>query len=330
LIDVHHHWYNAELLRWWGRDTFDPSWTTAASLASMDAAGVTTAMLSVTMPGVWKGSDVAGSVKLARQCNEGMARAAQQHPGRFGVIAALPLPQADASLAELEYALDVLKVDAIGVLSSYDSQYLGDPRFAPVLEELNRRRAVLYVHPMSPACCMTLVPGAGAGALEAPTDTARTVESLLLSGTLSRLTDMQFVIAAGGGTLPFVADRMITAAAQAGRNAPESRRGDFEPDTLRRAISRLYIDTAGVTNAADWAALMNFTNAAQLLFGSDYPFNSDASCLQQLRAMEQRFALSPAQAQAIEYGNAQRLFRRSAKRLRASREPGGRQAATIS
>ncbi|HXN09861.1 MAG TPA: amidohydrolase family protein, partial [Steroidobacteraceae bacterium] len=307
LVDVHHHWYSAELQRWWGRDSFDPNWATAASLAAMDEAGVTTAMLSVTMPGVWKSNDVAGSVRLARNCNEQMAQTARDHPGRYGVIAALPLPQVDASLEEVRYALDVLHADAIGVLSNYESQYLGDPRFAPVLEELDRRRAVVYVHPMAPACCTMLVPGVGPGTLEAPTDTARTIESLLVTGTLSRLSGLQLVIAAGGGTLPFVGERMLNAAIQAGRAAPEPRKPDFVPETLQAALGRLYIDTAGVTNPADWAALMNFTTSARLLFGSDFPNATEISCLRQLRAMQQRFGLKAAEAGDIESGNAQRL-----------------------
>src|SRR6202142_3320534 len=310
LVDVHHHWYSAELQRWWGRDSFDPNWATAASLAAMDEAGVTTAMLSVTMPGVWKSNDVAGSVRLARNCNEQMAQTARDHPGRYGVIAALPLPQVDASLEEVRYALDVLHADAIGVLSNYESEYLGDPRFAPVLEELDRRRAVVYVHPMAPACCTMLVPGVGPGTLEAPTDTARTIESLLVTGTLSRLSGLVLVIAAGGGTLPFVGERMLNAAIQAGRAAPEPRKPDFVPETLQAALGRLYIDTAGVTNPADLAARLDFRTSARLLFGSDFPNATEISCLRQLRAMQQRFGLKAAEAGDIESGNAQRLFPR--------------------
>jgi predicted TIM-barrel fold metal-dependent hydrolase len=315
LIDVHHHWYDMALLRSWGRDSFDPGWTTEASLATMDEAGVTTAMLSITMPGVWKSSDVAGSVHLARSCNEGMAQAVREHPGRFGLIAALPLPQIDASLAEIDYAFSTLNADAIGVLSSYEGQYLGDPRFAPVLEELNRRHAVLYVHPMAPSCCTGLVPAMGAGALEAPTDTTRTIMSLLASGTLSRLANIQIVLAAGGGVLPFVGERLIAGAVQAGSKAPPGQQALFSAEALRGALDRLYLDTAGITNPADWAAVMNFTTPARLMFGTDFPFNTSASCLSQLRAMEQRVGLNAQAEGAIEYGNAQRLF---AKRLGAA------------
>ena len=310
LIDVHHHWYNTELLHSWGRDSFDPNWTTSASLAVMDDGGVSTSMLSVTLPGIWKGGDPAGSVKLARLCNEGMAQTAQDHPGRFGFFATLPLPQTDASLAEIAHGLDVLKADGIGLLSSYDNASLGDSRFAPVFEELNRRRAVVYVHPMSPGCCTSLVPGAGPGSLEAPSDTSRAVESLLISGTLSRLTNLRVVLAAGGGTLPFVADRFVRAAVGAGKKAPEAEQSLFTTEALQAVLARLHIDTAGVTFPPEWAALMQFTTPGQLLFGSDWPFATDRECADLLHAMQQRFGMQPGDVEKIEYLNALRLFPR--------------------
>jgi predicted TIM-barrel fold metal-dependent hydrolase len=308
VIDVHHHWYCLELLRSWGRDSIDPNWTTAASLATMDEGGVATAMLSITMPGIWKSADVAGSIKLARLCNEGMATTVRDHPGRFGFIAAIPLPEVDASLAEIDYALGTLKADGIGLLSSYEGHYPGEAQFAPVLEELNRRRALVYVHPMAPGCCTGLVPGMGAGALEAPTDTTRAVMSLLVTGTLSRLAEMRLLLGAGGGVLPFVGDRLVSSAAQAAHTLRESDRHLLSPESLRAALGRVYLDSAGVTNAADWAAILKFTTPSRLLYGSDFPFNAERTCLDQLRSMAQQFGLPADDLAAIEYGTARRLF----------------------
>ncbi len=308
LIDVHHHFHTLELMRWWGRDSLDPAWTTAGSLAAMDGAGVTTALLSVTQPGIWQASDAAGSVSMARSCNERMARTVRDHPGRFGFFLALPLPQVGASLAEIGYGLDVLKADGVGLLSSYDDKYLGDPAFAPVFQELNRRRAVVYVHPMAPRCCSTLVPGIPATAFEVPTDTTRTIESLLISGTLAHSSEIRFIFAHGGGTLPFVAERIIRVATQAPASPAPAGPARPSADALRTALRGLHFDTASVANPAAWAALTNFTSPNRILFGSDYPYQPMDANLGALRAMEQRFELGRADIEAIEYGNARQLM----------------------
>jgi 6-methylsalicylate decarboxylase len=303
LVDIHHHYSNLQLQQWWGQSATQVQWTAAQSITAMDEAGVDAAILSITQPGVWKGADVDGSVKLARTCNEGMARLAQDHRGRFGFFAAVPLASVQASVAEVGYCLDALKADGIGMLSSYDGKYLGDPVFAPVLEELNARRAVVYVHPMVGTCCANLVPGIVPTALEAPMDTHRAIESLLVNGALARYSAIRFIFAHGGGSLPMLADRMMTFV------GPTPPGKDYlSPANMRAALASLYFDCAAVVNPPSWAALTTFTTPDRIMFGTDFPQHEIRSTLGGLRAMEQRFGLTSVDAQRIESGTARQLF----------------------
>src|SRR5439155_12471477 len=153
-IDVHHHIappkYVEEM-----RALLQPptlAWTPARSIEDMDQAGVATAITSITTPGVWIGDHAQGR-RVARECNDFAARLVVDYPGRFGMFAALPLPDIEASLREIEYGLDTLKADGISLFTSYRDKWLGDPAFEPAMAELNRRKAVVYTHPEAPVCC---------------------------------------------------------------------------------------------------------------------------------------------------------------------------------
>lgn len=273
LIDVHHHpvppFYLAE-----NRDRIAGSrggeitrawldWTPEASLAAMDAHNVATAMLSLTSPGAWFG-DTEVARKTARRFNEYSAELACQHRGRFGFFAAIPLPDIDGSLRELSYALDVLGADGVGVLSSYDDKWLGDPVYRPVFEELHRRGAIVFVHPTAPACCQTLMPGIATPMLEVPHDTARTAVSLLFSGTLAQFTNIRFILCHAGGSLSVMARRIVQYAA---RNL-----ADTVPNGVEYELKRLYYDIAVGGHRPAIAALQSLVPITQILFGSDHPF----------------------------------------------------------
>lgn len=198
LIDVRHHVFPPEFLAA-GLESYIPlnravvsAWTPQKALAEMDLNGVATAIGSLTSPCVWFG-DVEGGRGLARKSNEYMARLARDYPGRFGFFATLPLPDTEGSLHEIAYSLDVLKADGIGLMTNYNDRWPGDSLFAPVLEELNRRKAVLFFHPTAPSCCRDLVPNVPRAWAEMPNDTTRAVLSLLVSGTLSRLRNIRFI-----------------------------------------------------------------------------------------------------------------------------------------
>ncbi len=198
-IDVHHHILPPDYVAAVGDDRIGPlilagrtpEWTPAMSVEAMDRHGVATAVTSISAPGLWFGDDEE-SARLARLCNEYAAGIRRDHPGRFGMFASLPLPDVDASLAEIEHALDTFEADGIGLLTSYGDRYPGDPAFAPVFDELDRRGAVVYFHPTDAPCSQCL-PEIPAATLDFPFDTTRAVVSLLYSGTFARCRNVRFI-----------------------------------------------------------------------------------------------------------------------------------------
>jgi 6-methylsalicylate decarboxylase len=166
-------------------------WTPQQAIEAMDRFDIAAAVLSMSTPGVWFG-DVQKSRSTARYCNEYGARLVSDHPGRFGMFAILSLIDVEGSLREIEYALDVLKLDGIGLLTSYTGRLLGDAGFAPVFDELNRRKTVVFVHPTMSCCGNLSIPYVNNPSLEFPFDTTRTISSLLFSGTFARCPDIRF------------------------------------------------------------------------------------------------------------------------------------------
>jgi predicted TIM-barrel fold metal-dependent hydrolase len=240
-------------------------WTPQQSLAAMDEHGVETSMLSLSTPGVWFGNAEEARA-TARRVNDYGAELVRSHPGRFGLFSAIPLPDTEGALREIEYALDVLKADGIGLLTSYGDKWLGDPAYQPVLEELNRRKAVVFVHPTAPNCCRTLMPGISTIMAEVPHDTTRTVISLLFSGTLTRQKDIRFIFCHAGGTVPVMATRMT-------QYGPKDL-AEKLPHGVDYELKRLYYDIAVSGYRPAIAALTGLIPTNQILFGSDFPYRA--------------------------------------------------------
>jgi 6-methylsalicylate decarboxylase len=274
-IDVHHHLspptYVADLKKY--RLGLPPTleWTPEKSLADMDSSGIATAILSITTPGVRFGDiDAAGAADLARACNDYGAKLINDHERRFGMFAALPLPAVDATLKEIEYALDTLKFEGVGMFTSYGNKWLGDPSFAPVMEELNRRKAVVYTHPADPSCCLNLIAQVPEPVIEYGTDTTRTIASLLFTGTASRCPDIKFIFSHAGGTMPFLIERFVRLPLMSKVAAANTREG------VMPLLQRFHYDTAQASNPAAMAALTKLVATSQVLFGTDFPYRHAA------------------------------------------------------
>src|ERR1700710_3024691 len=192
-IDVHHHVSAPSYIVASSANNFGDGlmrgWTPEKSLADMDKAGVAVAMLSVTTPAVNYTSGEAAR-KMARECNDYAARMVADHPGRYGSFAMIPLADTDGALKEIAYAFDTLKVDGVGMMTSYGDKWLGYPELAPVFEELHRRRAVVYTHPTGANCCVNLVKGVSDAAVEYGADTTRSITSLIFSGASTKFKDV--------------------------------------------------------------------------------------------------------------------------------------------
>ena len=145
-------------------------WTVEKSLADMNKGGVATSIVSISEPGVYFGDGAAARV-LARECNGFGAKLVADHPGRFGFFAIVPLPDIDGTLHEIAYAFDTLKADGICMMTDVQGKFLGDPAFRPVMEELNRRKAVIFTHPYRNTCCLNMIPGVPDPTLELGFDT---------------------------------------------------------------------------------------------------------------------------------------------------------------
>jgi predicted TIM-barrel fold metal-dependent hydrolase len=240
-------------------------WSPQNALAEMDRNGVTTSIVSISPPGIWFGNAQSARA-LARKCNEYAAQLVKDYPGRFGFFAAVPLPDTDGSLREIAYALDVLKADGIILLTSYGDKWPGDTAYAPVFDELNRRKAIVFFHPAAPNCCRDLIPNIPPVFTELPHDTTRAVTSLLFSGSFARSRNIRFIFSHAGGTLPMLAGRLTNYSAQIKDLA------DKIPNGIEFELKRLYYDIASSANPPAMAALMKLVPMSQILFGGDYPF----------------------------------------------------------
>ncbi|MFI1213332.1 amidohydrolase family protein [Streptomyces sp. NPDC020802] len=284
-----------------------PSWSVRAHLDLMDRNGIETAMLSMSSPGVHFGDDKAAR-RLARRVNEYTAELTRDHPGRFGNFVSLPLPDVEGALEEIAFAFDELGADGVALLTHTQGVYLGDRRLDPVFAELDRRRAVVFLHPTSPVCWEQSALGRPRPMIEYIFDTARTVTDLVMAGVLTRHPNMQVIVPHCGGALPVLADRInefmrlfVPAEKSPTQDVVEQLRG-------------LYYDMAGTAFARQVPALLKLVDPDRLLFGSDYCWTPAPLADAHLAAIDS--AESPAKGttwRSLTTANAKRLFPESAR-----------------
>ncbi|GAA3573130.1 amidohydrolase family protein [Amycolatopsis ultiminotia] len=311
-IDVHQHfvppaWSRALTA---GGDTVGgwavPSWSPAEAVAMMDRQGIATGVLSVTAPGVhFDPGDDRAARELARQVNEDGAEIVRDRPDRFGLFASIPLPDVDGALTEATHALDVLGADGIVLVSNVHGRYLGDPDFTPLWAELDRRAAVVFVHPAQPP--MAWLPGAPAPLVDFIFDTTRTAVDLVLAGVPRRFPNVRIILAHGGGFLPYAAYRFSGLTSI-------SLDPDQDADELIRDFKRFYFDTALSASPSALPSLLAFAEPGHVLYGSDWPFAPEAAGEYYNGFLETYPCFESGGQEAIDRGNAEALFGRPAVR----------------
>jgi 6-methylsalicylate decarboxylase len=302
-IDIHHHLAPPAWLDFVkGRELLQPAnvnWTPAKSIEDMDKGGVAMAVLSVTNPGLYFG-DKAATTRVSRACNEYAAKLVQERPNRFGFFAAMPIPDVDATLKEIEYACDTLKADGVHFMTSYGDTWIGNPAHDPVMAELHRRKAVVHVHPTAANCCKNLIPGMAAGVMEYGTDTTRAIMSVMWSGQAAKYPDIRWIWSHAGGTAPFLAGRI-----DRGSRAKKEQM----PQGAMAELKRFYYDTAGAANPGAIAALLQLVKSDHIMFGTDFPpGGTSAEVAKELAALG--LGLTDADMRNINRDNAVRLIPR--------------------
>jgi predicted TIM-barrel fold metal-dependent hydrolase len=292
---------------------FVPAWSAGSAVQLMDDVGITLALLSISSPGL---TFAAGSERpaLARTVNEEGADAVRDHPRRLGLLASLPLPDVDAALEEIAHAGDVLNADGFILMTNYDGVYLGDERLEPVMHELDRRQALVALHPTAP-------PGVDAVALGRPTpliefifDTTRAVVNLIVTGTLNRHPHLNVIVPHVGSALPSIADRVSGYAKLPFSHEP------FQDVDVDAALARLYYDLAGTPLPHGLQGLLRIAPADHLLYGSDTPFTPSKHIEAGARELVQTDVLDDDEKRGMFTENAQALL---ANRTRSPASPPG-------
>jgi 6-methylsalicylate decarboxylase len=304
-IDVHHHpsppsYLSARNAR--DRDyPWQKNWSVAKSIDDMDRGGVATSMLSLPHSvQVWP-ADVTEARSLARDWNEYMARMAIDHPGRFGVFAALPILDIEGSLREIDYALDTLKADGVALMTNIGDKWLGDVHYAPIFAELNRRGAIVYTHPVAPNCCRDLLEGLNDSLIEYNTDTTRSMAKILFTGAAGRYPRLRFIFSHGGGTFPYLVGRFLRAYTRTSDEIKASM-----PGGLIAALNKFFYDTANSAQPYTMGSFTKVISISQLLFGTDFPYAAAAEIVSGLAEC----GFSEADLRAIGCENAYRLIPR--------------------
>lgn len=322
-VDVHHHHTSPGWFKELEAANLVPSarkgWTPAKAIEVMDNSGTATALLStgqaggaftparLAQRGVSPSQAAADIRRLARESNEYATKMVADYPGRFVLMASLTLPDVDNSLKELEYALDTLKAGGAFLPTSYGTKYIGDASFAPLLDELNRRKALVYTHPTDAACCIGIIPNLIPNTIEYGTDTTRMIMSLIVSGAANKYRDIKWIFSHAGGTMPFLVERIVGHRGDLAEYLPKP----AEPDSKLDQLRRFYYDSAQTANPVAMGALKQVVGINQMVFGTDFPYSN---MVDHVKGIKESGVFNEQELQQFYRGNVEKLVPQIAAR----------------
>ena len=324
-IDVHHHTMPpafVEAVRASGNPARTPAWTPESAFALMDRHGIAGAVTSLSVPGThFQGSD-AKARELTQRCNDYYASCVERYPKRLGAFGSTSLPDVEGACRDVGYALDTLRLDGIGLLTNYGGRYLGHRDFTPVMQELDRRNAVVHIHPTHPPYGNTIDIGLPPFTVEYLFETTRTALDLVFSGTLDRYPRIRFILSHAGGTLPYIAWRVADIAwrqladPEHGSKYPlpmiKAEGDSIDMESVLGRLRRFYYDTALSPGAQTIGSLTTVAAPERILFGSDWPYAPETMTGDSVAALQDALP-DPTQRHAVERDNALALFPRFAR-----------------
>jgi predicted TIM-barrel fold metal-dependent hydrolase len=313
IFDTHQHVipevYRAELARLGVMGSGEnpwPQWSLSRTLELMEMNGIAAVMTSIASPGAHFG-DLDVTKRLVRACNEALADLVSQHPAKLGAMGFVPLPDVEAAAREVEFALDVLKLDGINLLSHTGDRYLGHPEEDALYAELDRRQAIVFIHPARPP--MKGMPRFNypMGYTELVFDTTRAVTNLLFNGVIARYPRIRFIVSHAGGVTPILLFRLGTLASERGAS-------EFLAEGAAAQLKRLYYDIAQSAAPVPVHALLEIADPNHILFGTDYPFarNGESVLGETIDALRAIADIDSTLRRKIEHDNAKALFPRLA------------------
>ncbi len=293
-----------------GEGRKQPEWSVESALSYMDEHDISACVLS--SPASANSATGQEARDIARRTNELLAEIVSKHPNRFGAVATLPGLDPDGAIAEIGYALDTLKMDGVTTTTSIHDVYLGEPRFDPWLEELNKRSATFFVHPTITKAGETLLNGLNASVLEFMFDTTRMITNMVATGAKKRFSQIMIISTHGGGTIPFLVNRI-----QMLEHAFGVRPGllELSPEEVREGIASFYYDLTAATSEAQLGAILKLVPVSQLLMGLDNPMMPKSTFASALADVGRYPAFSETDLRSISYANAFRLYPELAKRI---------------